>query len=111
MAASVSVSGDDATAAKLHRIGRAARNQAPVMAEAGRKAARGVRVTARDTGALAGSIVVIDSGDWGFVLGSHVPYARYVFKGTRYVDAQPPKLPPSMERDTADALSRSIVRA
>lgn len=111
MAATATVTGDAETAAKISRVGRAAHKQAPVMAEQGRKAARAVKVDAVDTGRLAGSIEVIASGDWGFVLGSHVEYARYVFKGTSYVEPRPPKLPASMASDTADALQKSIVRS
>lgn len=112
MATSVSVDGDTAAARKLDAIGRAAQSQAPVMAKQGEATARAVTGVPTDTGALAKSIRVIDSGDWGFVVGSvGVSYARYVFRGTKYVEARKPKPPAQMASDTAEALSSSIVRA
>lgn len=112
MATSVSVQGDTATARKLARVGKAAQAQAPTMREQGARTARSVKGTPVETGALQRSIRVIDSGDWGFVVGSvGVDYARFVFRGTQYVSARKPKPPADMARYTAKALSDSIVRA
>jgi hypothetical protein len=107
----VTTTGDKAAAATLSRVGAAAFEQAPVMASAARRTARGVRGIPVDTGRLAASPEVLDSGPFGFVVGSRVPYARYVFHGTRYMAARPPRVPSNIGADTADTISAAIVRA
>jgi hypothetical protein len=110
MAQAVSVQGDRAAALRLHRVGTAAQAQAPTMAKLGHDAARRVTGIPSDTGTLAKSIEVIASGDWGYVLGSKVPYARYVFRGTKYVDARPPRIPGDIQRRAANAIGDDITR-
>lgn len=112
MAVSVSISGDKASAAKLDRVGAAAFAQSPAIKRAAERTARGVRGVPVETGRLERSIVVLDAGAFGFVVGSrNVPYARYVFHGTKYMAAQPPKVPSNIGPDTADEIGSSIVRA
>lgn len=108
----VSVSGDEAAAAKLDRVGAAAYTQSPAIRRAAERTARGIRGVPVETGRLERSIVVLDSGAQGFVVGSrNVPYARFVFHGTKHMAAQPPKVPSNIGPDTADEIGSNLVRA
>lgn len=110
-AVAVTASGVTATERKLSAVGRAAFQQEPVMVDAARRTARGVSGVPRDTGRLASSIDVLSTSPFGFDVGSDVPYARYVFRGTRYMAARPPRVPSSIAADTADQIGSRIVRA
>lgn len=69
--------------------------------------ARRTRVTGIpvDTGKLASSPRINETGD-GAEIVTDVPYARFVFYGTRYVDARPPSLDgPSL----ADAVAKELL--
>lgn len=58
-----------------------------------------------DTGRLARSVRVRREDDGAWVLSTDVPYARFVFGGTKYVAARPPhvKAPP-----LADEVAREV---
>jgi hypothetical protein len=59
---------------------------------------------ARDTGALAGSLrAKRTSSPTMSLIVSDVPYARFVFRGTRHMAAQPPDVP-------TEALASELVR-
>jgi hypothetical protein len=90
-------------------MGTNALQQEPTMRDAGRITARGVSGIPIRTGRLAASIEVLSADDYGFEVGSRVPYARFVFQGTKYVSAQPPRVPSGTGKRTAYALSRGIV--
>jgi len=111
MAALATAIGDEAAARRLERLGTAAHTQAPTMDDAARQAARSVRGVPIDTGRLERSIEALSSNAYGFEVGSKVPYARYVFHGTRHMAARPPKVPDNIGQRTARVLSASIVRS
>lgn len=112
MVTSIKASGDNLSAAKLERVGASAHLQAPLMAEAGRATARGIRGVPLQTGRLQASLGVLSSGAYGFVVGSQgVPYSRHVFQGTRYMPARPPRVPQRIGPDLSVALQASITRA
>ena len=56
------------------------------------------------TGDLARGFAVRVRGDTAIDIVNTEPYARFVFRGTRYMDAQPPNVP-------ADALARELAAA
>jgi hypothetical protein len=81
-------------AAMFDRIGRRATDDlTPPLkraAEAGRAGITGIPV---DTGRLAASPRVTTRGQEVLIV-TDVPYARYVFGGTKYVPARPPNVHP-----------------
>lgn len=103
--------GDETAARHLERIGAAAHTQTRTMEDAARRTARSVRGVPVDTGRLARSIEPLSASPYGFEVGSKVPYARYVFHGTRNMAARPPRVPESVGSRTARILGDSIVRA
>lgn len=106
----LTVRGADTTAAHLRQIGRRAEKQQHTMQQAARTTARQITGVPVDTGKLARSIEVLEATDQGFKVGTKVQYARYVFRGTRYVDPQPPKVPRDIGPRTARAMADDIIR-
>ena len=96
-----------ATAGMLERIAqRAEANLAPAL----ERAARGAPVTGIpvDTGKLAASPRVRIEGDEALIV-SDVPYARFVFRGTRHMPARPPHINTSaLARAAADEVAREV---
>jgi hypothetical protein len=90
-------------------MGMRAEAQAPTMKAAARDTARKVKGIPVDTGRLSASVEVISADNDGFVVGSKVPYAKFVFGGTRYVKARPPDVPSDVGSRTSYALMRGIV--
>lgn len=67
------------------------------------------------TGRLArsvegGSAELLNVDRDGFELGTEVPYARYVFHGTRYMEARPPRVPPDVARRAAVVINADLKR-
>jgi len=109
MAQVVTVTGDEQTSRLLRQKGITALHLEPVMDEQGKRAVRQVSGIPKDTGRLAASIEVLDTSDHGFDVGSRVPYARFVFGGTKYMDARPPRVnTDAIARNTADAINREL---
>lgn len=107
----VNVTGGRETVRSLNSLGDSAHEQAPTMRTLAKSAARRVSGVPVDTGELARSIDVLLVGAHGFVVGSKgVPYAHYVFKGTRYMAARPPHVP-AIGRDAAAAISSNVIRS
>jgi hypothetical protein len=64
---------------------------------------------AEDTGELRRSIQVRARSDSLVEIVATAPYARFVFRGTRYMDAQPPNVPAdALARALADAVAREV---
>lgn len=99
------------TVKSLTGLGDAAHEQEPTMRGAAQDAARRVTGIPVSTGRLARSVGVLLVGNYGFVIGTKgVPYAHYVFGGTRYMAARAPKVPANMASDVAGRLGQNIVR-
>ena len=97
MPVSVSTTGDRETAARLRARGARAQRLEPAMRDIARYAEQHVTGVPVDTGRLADSITsgseqTVTTTDDSFTLATSVPYARYVFHGTRHMDAQPPRV-------------------
>lgn len=96
----------------LTNLGNAAHEQKPVMARMAQDTAKRITGIPVDTGALEQSVGVLLAEAHGFVVGTKgVPYARYVFRGTRYVSAQPPKVPSDVGARTAHAVGSNLMHA
>lgn len=109
MRARITERGAHITARQLQTMGVRATHQAPTMRAAGRDAAQSVRGVAVDTGRLKSSIELLEADDGGFTVGSKVPYARFVFYGTKNMKAQPPDVPKDIGRRTSYVVGRGIV--
>jgi hypothetical protein len=79
--------------AMLDRISRNAEHVTPALERVGRAGAATVTGIPVDTGRLAASPRARTEGDEVLIV-SDVPYARYVFNGTKYVPARPPNVHP-----------------
>ena len=109
MTSTVTVTGDDRTASILVAKGDAATDLKDVMDRQARQAVRRITGVPQDTGRLAASIEVLDVTDSGFEVGSQVTYAHYVFDGTRYMDARPPRIATgAIARSSAVDINRRI---
>jgi hypothetical protein len=96
-------------AAMLDRIAqRASGNLTPALERAADPATvTGIPV---DTGKLAGSITVRVQGDEAQVI-SDVPYARFVFRGTRYMSARPPTVNAgALAQQAAQEIASEVIR-
>jgi ABC-type amino acid transport substrate-binding protein len=61
-----------------------------------------------ETGALSRGFTIRRRGDVVEIVNT-VPYARFVFGGTRFMDAQPPNVPAAqIARDLANAVAREV---
>lgn len=109
--AAIEIIGDREAAARLVAMGRRAEALEPVMDQEAERTARSVTGVPVDTGRLAASIEVLGANDRGYAVGSRLPYARYVFRGTRYVDAHPARVPTDTGRRGAAAIARYLERA
>lgn len=112
MAASVITSrGAPEAARHLHHVGERAADQRKTMEAEARRVQKAISGVPRDSGRLEASVhggaeTLREVTAEGYIIGSLVPYARFVFGGTRYMDARPPKPP----RDTADGAAKAISR-
>jgi hypothetical protein len=46
--------------------------------------------------------------DRGYVIGTSVPYAHFVFNGTKHMPAQPPDVPNDLGRRAAQRISSDL---
>jgi hypothetical protein len=77
---------------------------------AARDGLAGITGVPRDTGELAGSFDVRRDGDVVEIVNT-APYARFVFRGTRHMDAQPPNVPVDLiARQLAADVAREVFR-
>ena len=96
-----------AAASMLERIAqRASQSMAPALERAARHApVTGIPV---DTGKLAASPRVRVEGDEALIV-SDVPYARFVFRGTRHMAARPPTVnTAALAHAAADEVAREV---
>jgi hypothetical protein len=116
MAASVSVTGLDRAERMLRRVGARGADQSATFAREAARVQRSIGGVPVDTGRLRSSVAggaetLREVGPDGYTVGSHVPYARFVFGGTRYVRARPPKVPGSPASSAARAVNDDLRRA
>lgn len=114
----VIATGHDVVGRTLRRKGTKAVHLQATMNAAATDAEREIRPTHRDrSGALtrsmyAGGDQLRDVYPDGFTLGSTVPYGRFVFRGTKRMAAQPPKVNArAIGRRTADRINAVLERA
>jgi hypothetical protein len=109
------ITGDAHAAERLNTIGERSRDQRDVMQREAEKTRRRIRGVPRDTGRLdkgvhGGDESVLEVTDEGYTIGTTVPYARFVFNGTRYMSAQPPRIPTDTASSAAHAVADDLTR-
>ena len=110
-AKTVEIEGTAQTALLLHRIGQRGADQTETMEAEAKRVQRAITGVPRDSGRLdksvhGGAETLRRVWPEGYLIGSLVPYAPFVFRGTRYMDARPPKVP----ADVADGAGRAIAK-
>jgi hypothetical protein len=97
MAQTITITGDDQVIAQLKRLGDLVYRLEPAMRDTSQFAERQIRGVPVRTGRLAASTrggrdQFLDVDNFGFAVGTKVPYARMVFGGTKHMPARPPKV-------------------
>lgn len=109
MPATITVSGDREAAARLVRYGVDALHLRTPLDDAADFAAKQVTGIPERTGTLADSIEKLEVTDHGFTVGTEVFYGRFVFGGTKYMAARPPRVKDNpIARDAADRINRHL---
>jgi hypothetical protein len=113
MPKSVTVTGDDAAARHLRNIARRAGRQRPTMEREGRAAQRRITGVPVDTGRLqrgvrGGPESTFKATENGYEIGTEVPYAPFVFGGTKHMAARPPKVPRDLGKRAAQAIATDL---
>lgn len=111
----ISCVGADRAAAYLHGIGARARNQTRTFEAEGRRAQRSITGIPVATGRLergvrGGSESIMRASPVGYTVATTVPYARFVFGGTKYMAARPPRVPANLATNAASAVGSDLVR-
>jgi len=111
--ADVEVIGARQAQATLRHAGATAHDLTAVMEQQARITQRGITGVPELTGRLARSVAggaetYRKVTDDGFEIGTRVPYGHYVFRGTRYMPARPPRIPDPTRR-TARAVANHVV--
>jgi hypothetical protein len=116
MPASVVVTGVDSAQRRLRALGRRGADQRGAMEREATRTQRAVSGVPVRTGRLAASVsggadTVRVVGPNGYTIGSAVPYAPFVFRGTQRMRAQPPRVPAGVAVQAARAVSNDLKRA
>lgn len=110
---SVDVEGAREAAAHVQHIGERATHQRETFKREAEHAAGQITGVPVATGRLARGTGkppegFADATNGGYVIGTTVPYARFVFKGTSVMPARPPKLPHDLGHRAADAVAADL---
>jgi hypothetical protein len=111
----VTVTGLAAAQRRLDALALRAADQTPVMTAEAARVQRTIAGVPVDTGRLARSVAggadtLRRAGRDGYVVGSRVPYAPFVFGGTRRSPARPPRVPGDPAAVAARAVSADLRR-
>jgi hypothetical protein len=110
--------GVTAAAEKIRAVGMSAHEQRSTMDDLARNAADAITRVPRDTGRLDDSLK--DGAaeqykrvtNYGYEIGTTVPYARFVFRGTGKMKARPPRVSRKRLNDEAAlAIAADLIRA
>jgi hypothetical protein len=111
MRLAITCDGADETSRALRYMGTRALDQSRTMSAAARDTAHAIDDVPVKTGRLANSV---RSGGRstrnGFEVVSDVPYAPFVFGGTRHMAAQPPSIPRDVGEQTARMITLDLQR-
>jgi hypothetical protein len=112
----VQVEGAREAAAHVQRIGTRATHQRTTFQREADHASRQITGVPVDTGRLQRGTGkppegFADATDHGYVIGTTVPYARFVFRGTSVMPARPPKVPSDVGNRAADAVAHDLRHA
>jgi hypothetical protein len=102
----VTTTGLEAVMQHIYALAAGAYDQRAQLEQAGREAQRRIGGIPVDTGRLTrgvhgGTGSVLDVANTGFKIATTVPYARMVFKGTKYMRARAPSVPSNIGPRTA----------
>jgi hypothetical protein len=107
----LSCDGAQQTSRRLRNMGTRSLDQSSVMSAAARDTAHAIEGVPEDTGRLARSVRDGARSDRkGFTITSDVPYAAFVFGGTRHMPARPPKVPANVAAETARRVNDDLQR-
>jgi hypothetical protein len=106
-----------AAVAHLEEVGVAAHEARPTMEDLARDAANAISRVPSDTGRLSDSLRD-NAGEqykrvtpYGYDVGTTVPYARFVFRGTGKMKARPPRVSRKrLKDDAARAIAILVLR-
>lgn len=112
---SISCEGADRAASYLRGIAVRARNQTRTFEAEGRRAQRSITgipvATGRlERGVTGGPESIMRAGPAGYTVATAVPYARFVFGGTKYMTARPPRVATNLATSAASAVGSDLVR-
>lgn len=101
---------------RLRRTSERAQHQHDTLEKEAKRVQRQISGIPKATGRLekgvkGGSESVIKVTDSSYSIGTTVPYARFVFRGTSTMPAQPPRIPPSTGERAAQAVNADLRRA
>lgn len=112
----MTVSGADRVQRQLYDLARRGSDQTATMTTQAQAMQRQISGVPVRSGRLARSVAggaesVLHADASGYQIGSAVPYAGFVFGGTRHQAAQPPRVPASAAEQAAEAVSRDLDQA
>jgi hypothetical protein len=108
----VTIKGADRAAARLRGIGWRALDQSSTMRKAGANAQHSISGVPIATGRLDRSVhspAALRTTADGFTISTDVPYAYYVFAGTRHMAARPLRLSSMVGPDTARMVAHDLL--
>jgi hypothetical protein len=106
----IRATGVEAASDRLKKVGHKSLEQRATLKKVADSTARRISGVPVDTGRLKASVDVASVSPLGFTIASDVPYAGYVFNGTKYMRARPPHIPSNVADLTASAVGSDIVR-
>lgn len=116
MSSVITTQGVQQSQQQLRAVAERANDQTDTMDAEARAMQRRIKGVPEDTGRLARSVA--GGADtlrrvWkdGYLIGSLVEYAPFVFGGTRYMAARPPRVPDDAGERAAAAIARDLERA
>lgn len=113
MPVGVECQGADTTARALQAMGARALNQSHTFETEGRAAQRSiggipVRTGRLERGVRGGPESILHVGRAGYTIATTVPYARFVFGGTKSMPARPPRVPRNLGPAAAQSVGRDV---
>lgn len=113
---SVTCTGAAQAGRKLRDVAQRAQRQQHTFEREGRAAQRAIAGIPVKTGRLEKGVTggpgsILNVRDDGYTIATSVPYARFVFGGTKRMTARPPRIPRDLGSSAADAVGLDLRRA
>jgi len=112
----ITTEGVQGAQARLTRTAERASHQRATLETEAKRVQRQITGIPRASGRLekgvkGGSESVITVTDSSYAIGTKVPYARFVFRGTSTMPARPPRIPPNTGQRAAQAVNADLRHA